>query len=89
LKRALFRVMDLADYLSQPRNQHDSKESLSKPHARSVGTLNLFINMAGTARPSDEELLTEYYTKWKGENSKKPNNGHGIPRFYTRVSFTI
>ncbi|XP_065883482.1 serine/threonine-protein phosphatase 2A regulatory subunit B'' subunit gamma-like isoform X2 [Dysidea avara] len=55
--------MNLADYLSQPRNQRDSKEP---------------------SKPSDEALLTEYYTKWKGENSKEPTGGHGIPRFYTR-----
>jgi len=42
--------------------------------------------MVVAGRPSDGELLTKYYTQWKGENSKKPSGGQGIPRFYTRVS---
>ena len=73
--------MDLAEYLKarKPKRLQEGKESL--------GCLMHIVQYPFVGeRASDEELLTEYYTKWKGENSK-PSGAQSIPRFYTRVRF--
>ena len=69
--------MNLADFLKSrnPKELPDGNKSRVYVHN---GTLII------GDRPSDEQLLTEYYTKWKGENLKL-TGAQAIPRFYIRV----